>query len=103
MLLRHGRVYPKPTAWKQDHRRWLASQRFAEPTSEPVYLDLLARVDTVTARKLQLREEVINLADDQRWWPTVARLRRFRAIDTLTGRPRALVDRFGPSGRQLLP
>ncbi len=84
MLLRHGRVYPKPTTWKQDHRRWLAGQHFEEATSELVYLDLLARVDALTARKLQLREDVIKLADDQRWWPTVARLRSFRAIDTLT-------------------
>src|SRR5262249_29432778 len=84
MLLRHGRVYPKPTTWRQDHRRWLAGQRFDEPTSELVYLDLLARVDTLTARKVQLRDAVIELASDERWWPTVARLRAFRAIDTLT-------------------
>jgi transposase len=84
MLLRHGRVYPKPTTWKVDHRRWLAGQRFDEPTSELVYLDLLTRVDMLTARKLQLRDEVIKLAEDERWWPTVARLRTFRAIDTLT-------------------
>jgi len=84
MLLRHGRVYPKPTTWKVDHRRWLAGQRFDEPTSELVYLDLLARVDMLTVRKLQLRDEVIKLAEDERWWPTVARLRTFRAIDTLT-------------------
>jgi transposase len=84
MLLRHGRVYPKPTTWKVDHRRWLAAQRFDEPSSGLVYLDLLARVDTLTARKLQLREEVITLAEDERWWPTVSRLRAFRAIDTLS-------------------
>jgi transposase len=84
MLLRHGRVYPKPTTWKRDHRNWLAGQRFDEPTSELVYLDLLARVDTLTARKLQLREEIVQLANDQRWCPTVARLRAFRAIDTLS-------------------
>lgn len=53
MLLRHGRVYPKPTTWKQDHRRWLAGQHFDDATSELVYLDLLARVDALTARKLQ--------------------------------------------------
>jgi transposase len=84
MLLRHGRVYPKPTTWKRDHRNWLAGQRFDEPTSELVYLDLLARVDTLTARKLQLAEQVVQLAGDERWWTTVARLRTFRAIDTLS-------------------
>ena len=55
MLLRHGRVYPKPTTWKQDHRQWLAGQRFDEPTSELVYLNLLAQVDALTARKLAAR------------------------------------------------
>ena len=84
MLLRHGQVYPKPTTWKRDHRKWLADQRFDEATSELVYLDLLARVDTLTARKLQLHDDVIELANDERWWPTVARLRAFRAIDTLS-------------------
>jgi transposase len=41
-------------------------------------------VGLLTARKLQLRDEVLKLAEDERWWPTVARLRTFRAIDTLT-------------------
>jgi len=84
MLLRHGQVYPKPTTWKQDHRRWLASQHFEEPPSEHVYLSLLAQVDALTARKLQLAGQIGRLAADERWWPTVARLRCFRAVDTLT-------------------
>jgi transposase len=45
---------------------------------------LLARVDVLSARKLQLREQVSQLASDPRWWPVVARLRCFRALDTLT-------------------
>jgi transposase len=84
MLLRHGRVYPKPTTWKRDHRHWLAGQHFEEPTSEHVYLNLLAQVDALTGRKLQLAEQIGQLATDERWWPTVARLRCFRAVDTLT-------------------
>ena len=84
MLLRHGRVYPKPTTWKQDHRRWLTSQHFDEPTSELVYLNLLAQVDALTSRKLELAGQIAQLATDERWWPTVARLRCFRALDTLT-------------------
>jgi transposase len=84
MLLRHGSVYPKPTTWKQDHRKWLAAQHFDESTSELVYLDLLSRVDALTARKVQLREDIARLAFDQRFWPTVGRLQAFRAVDTLT-------------------
>jgi transposase len=77
-------VYPKSTTWKQDHRRWVARQHFDQPTSELVYLDLLARVGALTARKLELAEHISQLAIDERWWPTVARLRCFRAVDTLT-------------------
>lgn len=84
MLLRHGLVYPKPTTWKQDHRKWLADQHFEQAISERVYLNLLTQIDSLTARKLQLREDIGQLATDERWWPTVARLRSFRAIDTLT-------------------
>jgi transposase len=85
MLLRHGRVYPKPTTWKRDHRKWLADQHFDEqPMSELVYLSLLAQVDGLTARKLQLAEQTGQLSTDERWWPTVARLRCFRGVDTLT-------------------
>jgi transposase len=85
MLLRHGRVYPKPTTWKRDHRKWLADQHFDEqPMSELVYLDLLTQIDALTARKLRLAEEIGQIATDERWWPTVARLRCFRALDTLT-------------------
>ena len=84
MLLRHGRVYPKPTTWSQDHRRWLARQQFEEATSELVFADLVARVDGLSARKTALAERISRLATDEEWWPTVARLRAFRGVDTLT-------------------
>jgi transposase len=84
MLLSHGRVYPKPSTWTQEHRRWLAQQQFAEPASESAYGDLIAGVDGLTARKQALALRVSQLALDEQWWPTVARLRCFRGIDTLT-------------------
>src|SRR6476620_5627206 len=84
MLLRHGRVYPKTTTWSQEHRRWLAQQQFTEPASELTYANLIAAVDGLTARKRALAERLSHRATDERWWPTVARLRAFRGIDTLT-------------------
>jgi hypothetical protein len=36
------------------------------------------------ARKAALDERLARLATDERLWPTVARLRTFRGIDTLT-------------------
>ena len=84
MLLRHGRVYPKSTTWTAEHRRWLSRQAFDEPASRMVFADLIASVDGLTARKQAVALRLSELATDERWWPTVARLRAFRGIDTLT-------------------
>ncbi len=84
MLLRHGRVYPKSTTWTAEHRRWLSGQQFDEPASSLVFADLVAAVDGLTARTAAIALGLSDLATDERWWPTVARLRAFRGIDTLT-------------------
>jgi transposase len=84
MLLRHGQVYPKPKTWTAEHRRWLSRQRFQEPASDAVFADLLAAVDGITSRKAAIALRISQLATDERWWPTVSRLRAFRGIDTLT-------------------
>jgi transposase len=49
-----------------------------------VFADLLASVDGLTSRKAAIALRLSELATDERWWPTVARLRAFRGIDTLT-------------------
>jgi transposase len=84
LLLLHGRVYPEPSTWTQRHRQWLARQQFDEPATELAYLDTLAAVDGLVARKSALDERLSRLALEGEWWPTVARLRCFRGIDTLT-------------------
>jgi transposase len=84
LLLLHGRVYPEQTAWNARHRQWLAAQRFDEAAAELAFLDTLAAVDGLIARKAALDERLSLLALDKEWWPTVARLRCFRGIDTLT-------------------
>jgi transposase len=84
MLLRHGRVYPKSTTWTAEHRRWLSGQQFDQPASDLVFGDLIAAVDGLTSRKASIARQLSELATDERWWPTVARLRCFRGIDTLT-------------------
>jgi len=84
MLLRHGRVYPESSTWTVAHRRWLAAQQFDETASELVFADLIASVDGLSARKTAIAERLSRLAEDEAWWPTVARLRCFRGVDTLT-------------------
>jgi transposase len=97
LLLLHGRVYDGGT-WTKAHRRWLGSQRFDQPASELAYLDALAAVDGLVARKQALDERLSRLALEGEWAQTVARLRCFRGIDTLTAFVLALeigeFDRF---------
>jgi transposase len=84
LLLLQGRVYPEKTAWNARHRQWLARQRFDQSATELAFLDTLAAVDGLVARKQALDERLSRLAQEGDWWPTVARLRCFRGIDTLT-------------------
>jgi transposase len=83
LLLLHGRVYDG-SAWTKTHRQWLAQQRFDEPAAELAYLDCLAAVDGLVARKQALDERLSRLAFEGDWTQTVSRLRCFRGIDTLT-------------------
>src|SRR3954468_10457762 len=51
LLLLHGRVYPGTTTWNRDHRRWLGRQHFDQEPTALAYLDLVAAVDGLVARK----------------------------------------------------
>jgi transposase len=84
LLLRHGKVYPARSSWGRDHRRWLARQRFPNANSDLAYLDTLAAVDGLVARKQALDERLSRLALEPEWARTVARLRCFRGLDTLS-------------------
>jgi transposase len=100
LLLLHGRVYPQPSAWTKTHRRWLEAQRFDQAATELAYVDALAAVDGLVARKAALDERLSRLAGEGEWSPTVARLRCFRGIDTLTALVLALeVGDFARFGR----
>ncbi|HEY1480555.1 MAG TPA: IS110 family transposase [Gaiellales bacterium] len=85
LLLRNGRVYPVAAGtWTQAHREWLSHQRFDEADLNLVYLDALAAVDGLQARRDALTERLSRIAQSGEWWPTVARLRAFRGVDTHT-------------------
>jgi transposase len=83
LLLLHGRVY-EGSAWTKAHRGWLEQQRFDQTATELAYLDTLAAVDGLIARKAALDERLSRLAFEGEWSRTVARLRCFRGVDTLT-------------------
>jgi transposase len=84
LLLIHGRVYSEPTTWNKKRRAWLGAQAFDHQPTELAFIDMLAALDGCVARREVLEERLSRLAQDDRLWPTVARLRCFRGIDTLT-------------------
>ena len=62
LLLRYGRVYDGGSTWTQAHRRWLAAQRFEHLPTEFAYLDALAAIDGLLARRAALDERLSLLA-----------------------------------------
>jgi hypothetical protein len=69
LLLVEGRVYPGKTAWNAEHRRWPAAQQFTFEPTELAFIDLLAAVDGLTARRRALDQRLARLAGDERLWP----------------------------------
>jgi transposase len=85
LLLRHGHVYPRTNStWSQLHWRWLQQRRFEQPATELAFLDYLAAIEGLLARRALLDERLSRLAAEPDWAPTVARLRCFRGVETLT-------------------
>jgi transposase len=98
LLLRHGRVYERDRGtWTQAHRQWLGRQRFAHAPTELAFLDYLTAIEGLLARRAALDERLSRLAQEPELWPTVARLRCFRGIETLTAL--ALCLEIGDFGR----
>ena len=85
LLLRYGRIYPhEHGTWTVAHRTWLAAQRFDEPALALAYIDSLAAVDGLLARRVVLEQHLGQIAATPELWPIVSRLRAFRGVDTLT-------------------
>jgi transposase len=102
LLLRYGRIYPKERgSWTVAHRDWLAAQHFDEPALALAYIDSLAAVDGLLARRVVLEQHLSQVATTPEVWPLVSRLRAFRGIDTLTAL--GLVTEIGDFARFARP
>ena len=85
MLLRRDIRWVGPgRAWTVKHMSWLRSLRFADPCSTAVFIDYLSGIEMLIARRAALLAALEQAIPDSRHAPTIARLRCFRGIDTLT-------------------
>jgi len=84
-LRRRGLRFPGPAgAWTREHRRWLAKLRFDDLASETTFLDYLGGVETLPHRCAALEATLAELATACPFATTIARLRCFRGVDTLS-------------------
>ncbi|MCA1699998.1 MAG: IS110 family transposase [Actinobacteria bacterium] len=71
-------------AWTQRHRRWLSGLAFEDRASQLTFADYLAGVEGLLQRRSSLEAALAELAPQSPWAQTIARLRCFRGIDTLS-------------------
>jgi transposase len=98
MFLRRELAYPgKGGAWTRAHMDWLRSFVFEDEPSRVTFADYLAAVELLLQRRSTLNGAI------ERLWPqsphaqTIARLRSFRGVDTLTAA--GLCTEIGGFGR----
>jgi transposase len=85
LLLRRDLRWAGPgSTWTRDHMRWLRSLRFDDPCSQAVLVDYLAGVEMLVARRAALIAALEQVIPGSRHAPTIAALRCFRGIDTLS-------------------
>jgi transposase len=85
LLLRRDLRWTGPgSAWTVEHMRWLRSLRFDDVCSQATFLDYLSGVEMLVARRAALLAALEQVIPDSGHAATIAALRCFRGIDTLT-------------------
>ena len=82
-LLRHDQRF-EGSNWTQAHREWLRDVRLGDPVAQAVLLDGVGAVDALLVRREALERQMRAIVPGSPWAETIARLRCFRGIDTLT-------------------
>jgi transposase len=82
-LLRRGLRFPG-RAWTQPHQRWLGKLSFDDALSQAVLIDYTSAVEALVHRRRELITVLETAVPASPHAETVARLRCFRGIDTLT-------------------
>ena len=82
-LLRRGLRFPG-RAWAQPHQRWLGKLHFEDALSRAVFVDYCCAIDALVHRRRELIAVLENAVPGSAHAESVARLRCFRGINTLT-------------------
>lgn len=82
-LLRRGERFAGSN-WTAAHKRWLLQLHFDDCASRATFVDYMAAVESIAQRRGALVSVLEQLVPESPHAPTVARLRCFRGIDTLS-------------------
>jgi transposase len=83
-LLRRGYRYQDGQAWTPRHARWLRGLAFEELCAQATFADYCAGVELLAGRRATLVSTLEQAVPDCSHAATIARLRCFRGIETLT-------------------
>lgn len=83
-LLRHGRMYPKRTAWNPAHMAWIAEQVFELPAQRQVLADYREAVELAGARVARLTAQMATASGAWEKAPLVKALQALRGVDMVT-------------------
>jgi transposase len=85
LLLRRDLRWTGPgSPWTHKHMRWLRTLRFDDLCSQATFIDYLSGVEMLVARRAALLAALEQVIPDSGHAPTIAALRCFRGIDTLS-------------------
>ena len=84
LLRRDIRWGGSATTGTREHMRWLRAQRFDDVCSQATFIDYLAAVEMLIARRAALIAALEQAVPDSSHAATIARLRCFRGIETLS-------------------
>ena len=82
-MLRHGRIFPRKTAWGARHRRWLQEQKFDHPAHQIALQEMVEAVKISKERVERLEAAIKEFVPEWSLAPVVQALQTLRGIDLI--------------------
>jgi len=82
-MLKHGRIFPRKTAWGARHLRWLQEQRFDHPSHQIALQEMVEAVRTSKERAERLAAAIEEFLPAWSLAPIVQALQALRGVDLI--------------------
>jgi transposase len=82
-MLKHGRIFPRKTAWGARHLRWLQEQAFDHPAHQIALQEMIEAVRTSKERVKRLEAAIAEFVPAWSLAPIVQSLQALRGVDLI--------------------